>query len=96
MFSWGSENFHKEKCKNVRSSYSDYAALAQSFQAESAKIPSTLRRRYRQQFAFSIPWCNGRADNSDDLYPPKMPRHEVDNVSFLEVVAFGKGCQIVS
>jgi hypothetical protein len=63
MFSWGSENFCKDKCKNVKTPYSAYAALVRSFQAESAKIPSTLRRRYRQQFAFSIPWCNGRAGN---------------------------------
>jgi hypothetical protein len=96
MFSWGSENFCKDKCQNVKASYSAYAALVRSFQAESAKISSTLRRRYRQQLAFSIPWCNGRADNSDDLYPPKTPLHEVDNVSFLEVAAFGKGCQTVS
>jgi hypothetical protein len=59
-------------------------------------IPSTLRRRYRQQFAFSIPWCNCRADNSDDLYPPEKPRHEVGNVPYLEVVAFGMDCQTVS
>jgi hypothetical protein len=70
--------------------------LAQSFQAESAKIPSTLRRRYRQQFASSIPWCSDRADNSDDLYPPKTLHHEVDNVFFLELAAFGMGCQTVS
>jgi hypothetical protein len=59
-------------------------------------FPRTLCGRYRQQFAFSTPWCNDRADNSDDLYPPKTPRREVDNVSFLEVVAFGKSCQTVS
>jgi hypothetical protein len=96
MFSWGSENFLEEKCKNVRSSYSDYVALVRSFQAESAKIPSTLRRRYRQQFAFSIPWCNDRADNSDDLYQTETSHHEVGNVPYLEVAAFGKGCQTVS
>ena len=96
MFSWGSENFRKEKCENLKTSYSAYAALVQSFLAESAKIPSTLRRRYRQQFAFSTPWCNYRADNSDDLYPPRTNHHEVDNVPYLEVAAFGKGCQTVS
>jgi hypothetical protein len=52
MFSWGSENFCKDKCKNVKTSYYAYDVLVQSFQAESAKIPSTLRMRYRQQCAF--------------------------------------------
>jgi hypothetical protein len=59
----GSENICKDKCKNVKTSYSAYAALVRSFQAESAKIRGTLCKRYRQQFAFSIPWCNDRADN---------------------------------
>jgi hypothetical protein len=52
--------------------------------------------RYRQQFAFSIPGCNGRAGNSDDLARTKTPHHEDDTLSFLEVAAFGKGCQTVS
>jgi hypothetical protein len=92
----GSENICKDKCDNVKTSYYAYAALVQSFQAESAKIPNTLCKRYRQQFAFSIPWCKGRAGNSGDLYPPKTNHHEVDNVPYLEVAAFGKGCQTVS
>ena len=49
--------------------------------------------RYRQQFAFSIPWCNGRAGNSDDLARTKTPHHEVDSVLYLEVAAFGMGGQ---
>ena len=84
-----------DECKNVKTSYSAYAALVQSFQVESIKTPSTLCMRYRQQFAFSIPWCNGRACNSDDLYLPKTLHHELDNVSSLELAAFGKGCQTV-
>jgi hypothetical protein len=96
MFSWGSENIYKDKRKNIKTSYSAYAALAQSFQAESAKIPSTLRRRCRQQFAFSIPWCNCRVCNLGDLSPTRTSRHEVDNVPYLAVAAFGKGCQTVS
>ena len=48
---------------------------------------------HRQQCAFSIPWCKGRADNSDDLYPPRTAHHEVDNAPYLEVAAFGKDCQ---
>jgi hypothetical protein len=52
--------------------------------------------RYRQQFAFSIPLCNDRACNLDDLYPKEKIHREGDTVFFLEVATFGKDCQIVS
>jgi hypothetical protein len=93
MFSWGSENFCKDKCKNVKTSYSAYAALVQSFQAELTTIPKTLRGRYHEQFALDIPKCNDRACNLDDLYQPRTSLHEVDSALYLEVAAFGMGCQ---
>ena len=34
MLSWGSENFCKNKCDNVKTSYSAYGALALPSQAE--------------------------------------------------------------
>jgi hypothetical protein len=61
-----------------------------------AGVIQSFRRHYRRQFAFSIPWCNDRADNSDDLYRTKTLPHEDGTLSFLEVVAFGKGCQTAS
>jgi hypothetical protein len=93
MFSWGSENFRKEKCKNVKTSYFAYAALVQSFQAELTTIPKTLRGRYHEQFALDIPKCNDRACNLDDPYQTETSHHEVGNVPYLEVVAFGMDCQ---
>jgi hypothetical protein len=89
MFSRGSENFRKEKYKNVRSSYSASSALVRSFQAESAKIPSTLRRRYRLQFAFSIPWCNGRVCSWGDLFLTRTSPHVIGIFFCRSAVAFG-------
>jgi hypothetical protein len=96
MLSCGSEILCNDEFKNLKTSYSAYDVLAQSFQAVLAKIRGTLRRRCRQQFAFSIPWCNYRACNSDDLSQTKTLHHEVDNVPYLAVAAFGKGYQTVS
>jgi len=93
MFSWGSENFCKDKCKNVKTSYFAYAALAQSFQVELAKIRGTLCRRYLQPSVFDILGCNSRACNWGDLARTKTPHHEVDTLSFLEVAVFGMSCQ---
>jgi hypothetical protein len=92
----GSESICKDKCDNVKTSYYAYAALVQSFQAVLAKIPRTLRGRSRQHSAFSIPLCNGRVCNWGDLSPTRTFLREVDNVPFLEVVAFCKGYQPLS
>jgi len=96
MFSWGSENFCKNKSINVKTSYSAYAALVQSFQAELTTIPKTLRGRYHEQFALDIPKCNDRACNLDDLYPKEKIHREGDTLFFLEVAVFGMDCQTVS
>ena len=96
MLSWGSEKLCKDKSENVKTSYSAYAALVQSFPAELTMFPSTLRRRCLQLSAFAILWCNARVGNSDDPYQTETSHHEVGNVPYLEVAAFGKGCQTVS
>jgi len=85
----GSENFCKDKCDNVKTSYSAYAASAQSFQAVSAKIRGTLCRRCRQQFAFSIPWCNGRACSWGDLDQIVTSLRASGIFFYRAVVAFG-------
>ena len=61
MLSCGSEILCNDEFKNLKTSYSAYAALAQSFQAELTTIPKTLRGRYREQFALDIPKCNAHA-----------------------------------
>ena len=96
MFSWGSEILCNDEFKNLKTSYSACAALAQSLQVELAKIRGTLCRRYLQPSVFDILGCNSRACNWGDLARTKTPHHEVDTLPFLEVAVFGKGCQTES
>ncbi len=96
MFSWGSENFRKDKCKNLKTSYSAFAALVQSFQGGQLTFQVIVYERFPRRSSYEILLCNPHAYDSNDQRPWDLVHRAIGNGSGRQVAAFGKGCQTVS